>query len=172
MKDTQPVLLAISGVKNSGKTTLIEKLLPRLLAAGLEVAVIKHEGHSYTPDVPGTDTHRYYAAGAMGSAIFDGEKMSVTKRCAADESTLAQLFPEADLVLLEGFKASAYPKIELVRHGISGGPVCNPKTHIAIVSDFYRTPHTPVFRPDDLEGITDAILRYYHHQAGVAPQTQ
>ena len=51
----RPAVLAVSGVHNSGKTTLLEKLLPVLRSRGLKVGVIKHDGHDFTPDVPGTD---------------------------------------------------------------------------------------------------------------------
>src|SRR5699024_12796509 len=71
LRDALPIL---SGVKNSGKTTLIESVLPLLSQAGLNVAVVKHDGHSFLPDPPGTDTGRFMAAGAAGTAIFDGEK--------------------------------------------------------------------------------------------------
>ena len=70
-------VVAVSGVKNSGKTTLITAMLPHLTAAGLRVAVIKHDGHSFLPDSPGTDTGRHLDAGACGTAIFDGEKFKV-----------------------------------------------------------------------------------------------
>ena len=54
----RPAVLAVSGVHNSGKTTLLEKLLPVLRSRGLKVGVIKHDGHDFTPDVPGTDSYR------------------------------------------------------------------------------------------------------------------
>ena len=60
----RPAVLAISGVHNSGKTTLLEKLLPVLRSRWLKVGVIKHDGHDFTPDVPGTDSYRLREAGA------------------------------------------------------------------------------------------------------------
>ena len=62
-------MVAVSGVKNSGKTTLIEAMLPHLTAAGLSVAVIKHDGHTFRPDDPAPDTGRHFAAGACGTAL-------------------------------------------------------------------------------------------------------
>ena len=64
----RPAVLAVSGVHNSGKTTLLEKLLPVLRSRGLKVGVIKHDGHDFTPDVPGTDSYRLREAGAEGVA--------------------------------------------------------------------------------------------------------
>ena len=83
---SEPVVLAVSGVKNSGKTRLIEALLPLLAARGVKTAVVKHDGHRFTPDTPGTDSFRFFAAGAVGSAVFDGEKFSLTRRAAVDEN--------------------------------------------------------------------------------------
>ena len=139
----KPVVLAISGVKNSGKTTLIESVLPLLSAAGLSVAVIKHDGHSFDPDPPGTDTGRFMAAGASGTAIFDGEKFKLVKRQPVTEDALIAQFPEAHLILLEGFKHTQWPKLEVVRRGNSEGPVSDPATLLALVTDL----------PLSLEGI-------------------
>ena len=68
----RPAVLAVSGVHNSGKTTLLEKLLPVLRSRGLKVGVIKHDGHDFTPDVPGTDSYRLREAGAEGVAVYFG----------------------------------------------------------------------------------------------------
>lgn len=133
--EKKPIVVAISGVKNSGKTVFIEKLLPVLAGYGIKTAVIKHDGHRFSPDVPGTDSCRCLEAGACGAAVFDAEKMMVTRLTPVTEKELISLFPEADVILLEGFKYSTYPKIELVRHGISEKPVCDPATLLALATD-------------------------------------
>lgn len=156
----KPLLLAVSGVKNSGKTTLIEAILPLLAQKGIKTAVIKHDGHSYTPDVPGTDSFRFFAAGALGTAIFDGEKFTVTKKAAATEAQLAAQFPEADIVLLEGFKDSPYPKLELVRSGNSDSPVCAGDSCLAYVSDLPLATAKPVFGQSDYESVAEFICSY------------
>lgn len=133
----QPLLLAVSGVKNSGKTTLIEGLLPYLTARGLKIAVIKHDGHDFEPDVPGTDSFRYRKGGAFGTAVFSGKRLMVVKETArpAGEEALAACFPEADLILLEGFKYSGHLKIELARRGNSAAFVSDGRSLGAAVSD-------------------------------------
>ena len=151
-----PTVLAVSGVKNSGKTTLIEALLPRLTALGLKTAVVKHDGHSFTPDTPGTDTFRFFQAGACGTAIFDSEKYSLARVVTMTEGQLVAMFPEADLVLLEGFKNSAYPKLEL----ISETPVCDPETCLAYVSTGSVATDKPTFRPDELEAIAAFVAAF------------
>ena len=110
---SRPVVFAISGEKNSGKTTLIEAVLPILAERGYRVAVIKHDGHSFEPDVPGTDTRRFFEAGAVGTAVFDGEKFMLVKRQAVNETLLFEAFPDADLILIEGLKDSGYAKLFL-----------------------------------------------------------
>ena len=74
----QPAVLAVSGVHNSGKTTLLEKLLPLLRRRGLKVGVIKHDGHDFTPDVPGTDSFRLREAGADGVAVYSSQRYLLT----------------------------------------------------------------------------------------------
>lgn len=156
----EAAVLAVSGVKNSGKTTLIERLLPLLAARGLRVAVIKHDGHSYTPDTPGTDSYRYFQAGACASVVYDHEKYTVSQRASVDETHFLSTFPEADLIVLEGFKASRYPKLEIVRRGVSLEPVCEPASCLAYVSDVDYPFTKPVFAPDDTAAIAEYICQY------------
>ena len=83
----EQTVIAISGVKNSGKTTLIQRILPKLTAEGLNVAVIKHDGHTFQADPVDTDTGKYIEAGAYGTAIFDGEKYKIIK-CSTIDGTM------------------------------------------------------------------------------------
>ena len=152
-------------MKNSGKTALIEAMLPHLTAAGLRAAVIKHDGHRFLPEPPDTDTGRFLAAGAWGTAIFDGEKYKVVRREVVDEAALIAQFPEADLILLEGFKYSSWPKLEVVRAGNSAAPVSDPATLLALgVKHIYLGPTLPAF-------ISPNILNYLVENYGIAPIT-
>ncbi len=106
-----PYLFAISGYKHTGKTTLITKLIPILKEKGYKVAVIKHDGHDFEGDVPGTDSYKHFQSGAYGTAVFSENKVLIHKEVQdVDEKMLMQAFPEADIILLEGFKESNYPK--------------------------------------------------------------
>ena len=120
----RPAVLAVSGLHNSGKTTLLEKLLPALRSRGLKVGIIKHDGHDFTPDVPGTDSYRLREAGAEGVAVFSGNRYLLTEEFRLNEQDLLALFERHgyDLVLMEGFKESGWPKIEVVRSAISKEP--------------------------------------------------
>ena len=110
---SRPAVFAVSGEKNSGKTTLIEGVVSILTQRGYAVAVIKHDGHAFEPDVAGTDTRRFYDAGAAGTAVFDGEKFMLVRRRAVNEQQLFEAFPDVDLILIEGLKDSDYPKLFL-----------------------------------------------------------
>ena len=120
----RPAVLAVSGAHNSGKTTLLEKLLPVLRSRGLKVGIIKHDGHDFTPDVPGTDSYRLREAGAEGVAVYSGTRYLLTEEFRLTEQDLLALFERHgyDLVLLEGFKSSGWPKIEVVRSAVSAAP--------------------------------------------------
>lgn len=154
-------VLAVSGVKNSGKTTLIQALIPALGRRGVSVATVKHDGHRFEADRPGTDSCRHLSAGAMGSAVFDGEKFQLVKFAPVREQELIALFPEADLILLEGFKASAWPKIEIVRSAVSQRPVCEGESLLALVTDVAGlSVEVPVFGLNDVEKLSDFLLAW------------
>lgn len=107
----KPVIFAVSGYKNTGKTTLITRVLPVLTARGYKVAVIKHDGHDFESDVPGTDSYRHQKAGAYGTAVFSANRLMIAKEVKEiDETRLFAAFPEADILLIEGLKNSPYPK--------------------------------------------------------------
>lgn len=107
----KPFIYAVCGYKNSGKTTLITKLIPELTKRGYKTAVIKHDGHDFESDVPGTDSYRHQKAGAYGTSVFSKNRILITKECCGiDERQLMRAFPEADIILIEGLKNSGYPK--------------------------------------------------------------
>ena len=94
-------MLAVSGVHNSGKTTLLEKLLPVLRSRGLKVGVIKHDGHDFTPDVPGTDSFRLREAGAEGVAVYSGTRYLLTEEFRLTEQDLLALADAADCLFYD-----------------------------------------------------------------------
>lgn len=162
-RNARPVMIAVSGLKNAGKTSLIVAMLPYLTAAGLKVATIKHDGHSFPPDPKDTDTGKHLSAGACGAAVFDSQKYKIIRYGPVDEKILAACFPEADLILLEGFKHSNWPKLEVVRGDAE--PVCNPDTLLALVSDQNITlPGVPTIPPDGVAAAR-VILDYLGKEA-------
>lgn len=157
VKGRKQAVLAISGIKKSGKTMLIEKLIPLLSERGIKVAIIKHDAHCFTPDTPGTDTYRFFAAGACGTVIYDIEKYSMTRRVSVAHQELSEMFPEADLVLCEGLSRSLYPKIEIIPLDSDEAPICDPKTCVAYVCRGEFSTDKPVFHPDDVAAITEFV---------------
>lgn len=106
-----PVLFAISGWKNSGKTTVMEALIRGLTEKGYRVASVKHDGHDFEADREGTDSFRHLKAGAYGAAVFSSRKFQIVKAEKEPElSELIQYFPEADVILIEGLKGEKITK--------------------------------------------------------------
>ena len=151
---------------------MITKLLTVLTGRGLKVATIKHDGHDFQTDVPGTDTFAHFQAGACGTVVFSEHKFMVVKKqpeeARAEQMTpeqLASWFPEADLILLEGFKDSGYPKLELIRGANSSDCVCRGRNLRAVVTDLAPRAvkglpeGVPVFGLEDVESIAEFILK-------------
>lgn len=158
----KPVLLAISGVKNSGKTTLIERILPKLKTQGYKVATVKHDGHDFDADIEGTDTFKHRNAGAYGTAIFSNNKFMVIKEQKnTEEEELISYFSEADIIILEGFKYSNYPKIEIVRKGNSEKSVCKEETILALATDIEDFDgNINIVDLNDTDSIVNIIVEY------------
>ncbi|MDR5906109.1 molybdopterin-guanine dinucleotide biosynthesis protein B [Franzmannia qiaohouensis] len=129
--DAQLPLLGIAAWSGTGKTTLLEALLPRLQARGIKVAVVKHAHHAFDIDQPGKDSYRLREAGAAPMLIASRARTALmfnTPDAAEPDlaQLLAQLAPLApDLVLVEGFKAWPLPKLELHRAAL-GKPLLAP----------------------------------------------
>lgn len=157
MSDTaSPAVLAVSGAHNSGKTTLLRRLLPLLRARGLRVAVIKHDGHDFTPDVPNTDSYLLREAGAEGVAVFSSKRYLLTEAVPLDENDLIFLLARHgyDLILLEGFKNSEWPKLEVVRAAISSAP-CS-RAPLAVAGDIPGAD----LALDDIPAVADWVMDY------------
>lgn len=134
-KSREPLVVAICGIKNSGKTTCMEQLIALLSTRGYKVAAIKHDGHDFQADVPGTDSYRMQQAGAYGTAVFSENRLLVYKETKTGIDSLIQAFPESDLILVEGMKDTELLKLEIVRQGISDEPVSNPTGRLGILTD-------------------------------------
>ena len=112
-----PVVVAVCGPEGCGKSWLIRSILPRLTAAGIKTAVIKRERHPLDPSGPDRYSTPFRQAGASAVGVFDGELSMVVQRRRITEQHLIAQFQDADLILMEGFDRSCWPKLELVRSG-------------------------------------------------------
>ncbi|HEX4883206.1 MAG TPA: molybdopterin-guanine dinucleotide biosynthesis protein B [Casimicrobiaceae bacterium] len=122
-------LFGFAGWSGSGKTTLIEQLIPRLTAKGLRLALVKHAHHHFDLDQPGKDSYRHRAAGCTEVLVTSATRWALMHELrGAPELSLgaaiARLSP-CDLVLVEGYKRSALPKLEVHRVEL-GKPLLQP----------------------------------------------
>ena len=161
-----PAVFCVSGLKDSGKTWLIVKLINEFINVGYVVSVIKHDGHDYVMDYEGTDTFRFCDAGARLDAIFSPERFSLNCRGSTDLEGMIELVKKAaapDIIIIEGMKASPYPKIEVVRRERSRAPVCNPEHLICIATDVLSQNEIqcPIYGIDDIEGIFLCVQKYF-----------
>jgi molybdopterin-guanine dinucleotide biosynthesis protein B len=152
------------GYSNSGKTTLIEKLIPRFRAQGLTVSAIKNAHHGFDMDRPGKDSHRYRAAGAGQVLISTTERWALLTETPAGHATLedllAQLAP-CDLVIVEGFKSEGrIPRIEVRRASVGDPPIYpHDPNVIAVAADFALECPLPVLDLNDADRIAAFITQ-------------
>ncbi len=115
------VIAFVARLSGTGKTTLVEQLIGLLKERGYRVGAIKHDAHKFEVDKPGKDSYRFTAAGADSVLVASSTKLALMKRLEAELSLeeLIGYFPDVDIVVIEGFKNSTVPKIEVHRreHG-------------------------------------------------------
>jgi len=157
-------VFGITGWKNSGKTTLTERLVAELTARGWLVSTIKHAHHAFDIDVPGTDSFRHRTAGATEVAIVSGVRWALMHELRDDsepgmDAILARLSP-CDLVLVEGYKREAHRKIEVRRLDAKNRAPLAPDDPniVAIAADHtVEAGKLPVFTLDNIAAIADFI---------------
>lgn len=166
---TRPALPVLGFVapSGSGKTTLIRRLLPCLKAHGLRVGYLKHAHHTFDLDRPGKDSHAIRAAGAEQTLLVSRERwaLQVEHRGGQDPDLWSMLarFPAGtlDLVLAEGFKHAAYPKIEVYR-AVRGEPPLYPHDPeiVAVATDVAlpAAGRLPLLPLDDPAAVADFVL--------------
>jgi molybdopterin-guanine dinucleotide biosynthesis protein B len=162
----QPRIIGLAGWSGSGKTTLITKVLPRLIARGQRVSTLKHAHHGFDLDQPGKDSFMHRAAGATEVVISSAKRFAVLHELRDEPEwdlpdLLTKLAP-VDLVLVEGFKRDAFPKLEIHR-AANGKPLIHPDDpHIVAIASDIALPQAkvPVIDLDDIELIADVLLKH------------
>lgn len=165
-------IFGVTGWKNSGKTTLVTRLIAEFARRGYRVNSIKHAHHAFDIDVPGTDSFRHREAGATEVAIVSGTRWALMHEVRGEEEPtmdeiVARLAP-ADLILVEGYKRENQPKIEC-RLGVQEGkaPLApNDPMIVAVASDHAPddtgdTGDLPRFHLDAIAEIADFIAAYH-----------
>ena len=159
-----PRLIGLAGWSGSGKTTLMTKLIPALTGRGLKVSTIKHAHHAFDIDEPGKDSWLHRQAGATEVLVASANRFALMHELrGAPEPSLAELIARlssTDIVLVEGFRSGAHPKIEIFRPEL-GKPPLHPDDPmiVAVASpepiDGLGLPGLPL---NDAEAIADFIL--------------
>jgi molybdopterin-guanine dinucleotide biosynthesis protein MobB len=156
------------GKSESGKTTLIEKLIPELKRRGYRVGVVKHAHHGFDLDQPGKDSYRHRQAGANTVMIASPGQMALVKEMPGVRlADLVPFFTDMDLLITEGFKRDAAPKIEVFRAKRHRRPAClDDPTLVAMVSDTPWSLRVPRFTPDDTAAIVAFIMSRFLKDPG------
>lgn len=160
-------LFGLAGWSGSGKTTLMVRLIPELTGRGLSVSTLKHAHHAFDVDQPGKDSYRHREAGAREVLVSSANRWVLMHELrgapeASMEELMARLSP-VDLVLVEGFKRHAHPKLEVYRPAVGKPMLCTDDPFIvALATDRPEdvTARVPVLDLDDVPAIADVILAH------------
>ena len=157
-------IIGLAGWSGSGKTTLITKLIPCLIARGLRVSTLKHAHHGFDLDQPGKDSFMHRVAGATEVIVSSARRFAILHELRDEPEwnlgALVAKMSAVDLVMVEGFKRDAFPKIEIHR-AENGKPLIHPDDpHIVAIASDTPLPHVavPVVDLDDIEAIAELVL--------------
>ncbi len=158
-----PQIICIVGRSQSGKTTLIEKLIPVLKNRGYRIGTIKHSHHIFDFDKFGKDSWRHKDAGAETVIIASPGKIAMVKNDHAGTlESLQDYFNDLDLLITEGYKGADKPKIEVVRAARHGDALLKDDRYlVAVVTDADLDIDQPVFGLEEIENLADFIEEHY-----------
>ncbi len=165
-----PPLFGIAGYKNSGKTTLVERLVREISARGLKVSTIKHAHHNFDVDQKGRDSHRHRVAGAQEVAVVSANRWALIHELRGAEEPgledIAGKLAPCDLVIVEGYRDGPQPKIEIRNVELDHPKIAERDDKVLAIAANGPVEDTvlPVFDRDDIASIVDFILA----QSGVA----
>lgn len=152
-------IVSIVGKSDSGKTTLIEKLVPELTRRGYAVGTIKHDAHQFDIDHPGKDSWRHKQAGAQTTVISSPAKAAIVKNVDHEltlDEIAANYLADVDIIITEGFKREDKPKVEVLANGDT--ELISPFSQIiAVAADSGADFGLPKFGRDDAPAIADLI---------------
>lgn len=158
-------IIGLAGWSGSGKTTLITKVVPHLIARGVSVSTLKHAHHGFDLDQPGKDSFMHRAAGATEVVISSAKRWAILHELREmpewNLDALVRKLSPVDLLMVEGFKRDAFPKLEIHR-AAHGKPLIHPEDSyiVAIASDIpLPAAKLPVVDLNDIEAIADLLLR-------------
>lgn len=152
-------IISVVGRSDSGKTTLLEKLIAVLKKRGYRVGTVKHDTHGFDIDHPGKDSWRHAQAGSDVVVIASPNRLALIKRL-DNELTLdevASYITDVDIILTEGYKRADKPKIEVHRKAVGGDLLCSPQELLAVVTDEPLNVPVPQFSFEETEALADLL---------------
>ncbi|MCX7823300.1 MAG: molybdopterin-guanine dinucleotide biosynthesis protein B [Syntrophobacterales bacterium] len=158
-------IICIVGYHKSGKTTFIEALIPELKCRGYRVGTIKHDVHGFEIDQEGKDTWRHRKAGSTVVALSSHARFALIKELNQEisiEEVVTRFFGDVDIVLVEGFKQSHYPKIEIFRKELGEPPIATFSNNVfAVISEDPVNVDVPLFPLREVNLVADLIEQRY-----------
>ena len=165
MANNLPPAISFIARSGTGKTTLLTALISELKTRGYQVGAIKHDAHKFDIDHPGKDSQRFTAAGADSMLICSDSKLALVKQHRQSppiEDLIREYFPDVDLVLVEGFKQSGLPKIELHRQAHSDQLLSRGERHdptlLAVASDTELQLDVPQLDLNNPSAVADFVV--------------
>jgi len=166
-----PPAVSFIARSGTGKTTLLTALISELKNRGYRVGAIKHDAHRFEIDHPGKDSHRFTSAGADSMLISSANKLAFVKQhtqSSAIEELIDEYFPDVDLVLVEGFKQSGLPKIELFRGSHNKDLICRGEKQdsalLAVATDTALRLDVPLLDLNNPSMVCDFLLETFGMQ--------
>jgi molybdopterin-guanine dinucleotide biosynthesis adapter protein len=154
-------IVSIVGKSNSGKTTLLEKIISELVHRGYRIATIKHNKHGFNMDHEGKDSYRHKQAGAQTTVVSSPRQLALISDVDHDYSFAEirdKFITDADIILTEGFKVNDYPKIEVYRSELKRELISKKDDGlIAVASDVKLDVDVPCLDINDPRAIADYI---------------
>lgn len=159
-----PIICIVSKSSGTGKTTFLENLIPEFAQRGYRVGTIKSDAHGFAMDTPGKDTWRFAQAGAKATAIIGPNKYAVIQETSGKKELdeIAKKIEDVDIILVEGYKTSAKPRIEIVRLVKGKEIVSTEENLIAVVTDVQGLEVlVPVFGLQDYAQVAEMLIDKY-----------
>ncbi len=159
-------IIGLAGWSGAGKTTLIAKLIPAIIARGLTVSTVKHAHHGFDVDQPGKDSFTHRAAGATEVLVASSVRFALLHELRGEaEPPFADLLAKmssVDLVLVEGFKREPHPKLEVYRAANGKPLICPDDPYIIAIAADAPVPDAPLpcVALDDVPAIVDLMLAH------------
>ncbi|ADY57343.1 molybdopterin-guanine dinucleotide biosynthesis protein B [Syntrophobotulus glycolicus DSM 8271] len=162
--DNIPVVCIVSKNSGTGKTVFLEKLIAQFCGRGYRVGTVKSDTHGFEMDIPGKDTWRFTKAGAKAVGIIGPDKYALIQQTDSkkDLDQLTEMIEDVDIILVEGYKKSAKPKVEIVRKAKGTEIVSAEKDLLAVVTDVRElSVSVPVFALEDCVQVADMLIEKF-----------